>query len=53
MVKKVLLAAGGLALLLGLFFGRDAVTVVSTGLEKAQVDYPDISTEVFYLLGIP
>ena len=37
MVKKVLLAAGGLALLLGLFFGRDAVTVVTTGLEKAQV----------------
>ncbi len=37
MVKKVLLAAGGLALLLGLFFGRDAVTIVRTGVENAQV----------------
>jgi Skp family chaperone for outer membrane proteins len=36
MVKKVLLVAGGLALLLGLFFGRDAVTVVRTSMEQAQ-----------------
>jgi hypothetical protein len=36
MVKKVLLVAGGLALLLGLFFGREAVTVVRTSMEQAQ-----------------
>jgi Skp family chaperone for outer membrane proteins len=37
MIKKGLLAAGGLALLLGLFFGRDVVSYVTTSLSKAQV----------------
>lgn len=41
MLKKSLFVAGGLALLAALFFGRDAVSYVSTSIAKAKQSFKD------------